>query len=276
MTRETKIGVIVGLSVIFLIAVLISHYGKERAAIMRPVISLTVEEQRLARLPDLFRIFDEESVMRRPKSFEELKGQAIGLSYFLEGVDQNGKLVQKEGVHGYGRRWGEVSPEVRDQVVRKILQWAGRQKYSEAKTHYLLALAFVKSGFNPDAADPKSDTTGVFGIRYKNRAQLLGGTPDPFDIEGELEAMVGQLNIASSSVSPYITEPTLESGGDVYRYFQYHYVAYNFGVLTREHFEVLDGVRSGNVERQQALLNWSRHYSAYVLPIFRKVGVILQ
>ena len=77
-------------------------------------------------------------------------------THYREPIDNSpGRLA------GNSRAWGDASPEVQSRSVDALIQASQRGGLSQRQTAYVLAMARVESGFNPDAA---AGTTTAFGL----------------------------------------------------------------------------------------------------------------
>ena len=104
-------------------------------------------------------------------------------TYFYDPIDKSpGRLA------GNSRKWGDAPPEVKEKVKEIIVEKAKYYGLDERDTAYLLAIAHVESGFNPDAA---AKTTSAAGI-----GQLIDskwkkyGNGDRFDANANIDAMI--------------------------------------------------------------------------------------
>lgn len=68
---------------------------------------------------------------------------------------------QPNEIAGNSRIWGDISRENQARVIDLIIEICTRYKLSYRETAYVLLMARVESGFNPDAA---AGTTSAAGI----------------------------------------------------------------------------------------------------------------
>lgn len=103
--------------------------------------------------------------------------QVAAMSHYDDPIDHGaGRLAGRSHI------WGDASPEVQSRVIDDIVAAAGRAGLDAHQTAYVLAIARVESGFNPDAAaGPTSayglgqfiDRTGAhYGINDANRGNV--------------------------------------------------------------------------------------------------------
>jgi len=105
-------------------------------------------------------------------------------SHFNKPIPDDGKP------HGNSRRPGDASPEVQQLVINSLLKECADKGLSKQDTAYVLAIARHESGFNPDAASPRSSATGIgqFIDRTGNAYDL--NDKNRFDIEANAKALV--------------------------------------------------------------------------------------
>lgn len=123
--------------------------------------------------------------------------------------------------HGKGRLagrthvWGDASPEVQSRVIDSIVS-ASRQAGLDAhQTAYVLAIARVESGFNPDAA---AGTTSAYGL-----GQFIDQTAAHYGIDDNTRGDVGKQ--AEALVAYYVDNAALAKSrhqGEAYIY-KYHH-----------------------------------------------------
>jgi len=90
---------------------------------------------------------------------------------------------------GNSRIWGDANPDVQKRVIDTIISTANKYKLNTRQTAYVLAMAYLESGYNPDAASNQSaagvgqflDGTGRdYGLDETNR----------FEIESNVDALI--------------------------------------------------------------------------------------
>ncbi|MDK2123704.1 lytic transglycosylase domain-containing protein [Parachitinimonas caeni] len=91
---------------------------------------------------------------------------------------------------GRSRGGGDAEPEVKEKVVDLIKESAARNKLTTRETAIAIAIARAESGFNPDAANPRSSAGGVG--QFLNDTGKAYGVLDGknrFNAEKNIEAM---------------------------------------------------------------------------------------
>jgi murein DD-endopeptidase MepM/ murein hydrolase activator NlpD len=76
---------------------------------------------------------------------------------------------QPNEIAGNSRIWGDISPQDQGRVIDLIIEICTRYKLSYREIAYVLLMARVESGFNPDAA---AGTTSAAGIGQYTRATI--------------------------------------------------------------------------------------------------------
>lgn len=110
-------------------------------------------------------------------------GKPVAQSYF------NDPLIEG-GIRGNSRKSGDISPDLQQKIVNKIIDVGGQMGMSDYEIAYALAIARYESGFNPDAASTDSSASGIgqfinttganYGITNENR----------WDIDIQVQALV--------------------------------------------------------------------------------------
>lgn len=106
-------------------------------------------------------------------------------SHYREPIDQS-----DDRLHGQSRRWGDATPEVQSRVIDALIDSSRDAGLSARETAYVLAIARVESGFNPDAAAGTTSASGLgqfidrtgsaYGLNNRNR----------FDVDAQSDALV--------------------------------------------------------------------------------------
>ncbi|ETC89977.1 peptidoglycan-binding protein [Xanthomonas hortorum] len=106
-------------------------------------------------------------------------------SHYREPIDSaDGRL------HGESRRWGDASPQTQSRVIDSLIDASQDAGLSSRETAYVLAIARVESGFNPDAA---AGTTSASGLgQFIDRTDQYYGvtTANRFDVQTQSQALV--------------------------------------------------------------------------------------
>ena len=92
-----------------------------------------------------------------------------------------------QGNAGNTRRWGDAPPEVQKKVIDTIISKSTGYGLSTRETAHVLAIAYVESGFNPDAAAGTTSASGVgqfiydTGKSYGLTYAIFSKEPNQFD-----------------------------------------------------------------------------------------------
>lgn len=123
--------------------------------------------------------------MIQPRGAAYRSDQIKPWSHYREPIDTaDGRLA------GNSRRWGDASPEVQSRIIDQLLESSRDAGLGARETAYVLAIARVESGFNPDAAAGTTSASGLgqfidrtgtaYGLRNDNR----------FDARAQADALV--------------------------------------------------------------------------------------
>lgn len=112
------------------------------------------------------------------------RSSAASWSHFNKPIPNDGKP------HGNSRRPGDASPEVQQLVVASILRECAEQGLSKKDAAYVLAIARHESGFNPDAASPRSSATGIGQFIDRTGKAYDLDEKNRFDIDANAKALV--------------------------------------------------------------------------------------
>lgn len=111
--------------------------------------------------------------------------QVTAFSHYGDPIDhREGRLAGRSHV------WGDASPEVQSRVIDLIVSASAQAGLDARHTAYVLAIARVESGFNPDAA---AGTTSAYGLgQFIDRTAAHYGINDNTrgDVEKQAEALV--------------------------------------------------------------------------------------
>ncbi|MET0549434.1 MAG: peptidoglycan-binding protein [Xanthomonas sp.] len=106
-------------------------------------------------------------------------------SHYREPIDTNdGRL------HGESRRWGDASPETQSRVIDSLMDASHKAGLSSRETAYVLAIARVESGFNPDAAAGTTSASGLGQFVDRTGAHYGVNNANRFDVETQSRALV--------------------------------------------------------------------------------------
>ncbi len=123
--------------------------------------------------------------MIQPKGAAYRSDQIKPWSHYREPIDTaNGRLA------GNSRVWGDASPEVQSAVVDKIIESCERKGLSTRDTAYVLAIARVESGFNPDACAGTTSAAGLGQFIDKTGKHYGVNNANRWDVDKQADALV--------------------------------------------------------------------------------------
>ncbi|MDV2451959.1 peptidoglycan-binding protein [Xanthomonas hortorum] len=106
-------------------------------------------------------------------------------SHYREPIDSaDGRL------HGESRRWGDASPQTQSRVIDSLIDASQDAGLSSRETAYVLAIARVESGFNPDAAAGTTSASGLGQFIDRTGAHYGVTTANRFDVQTQSQALV--------------------------------------------------------------------------------------
>lgn len=123
--------------------------------------------------------------MLQPKGAEYRSSQIKPWSHYREPINYN-----DGGLHGESRRWGDASPEVQSRVIDSLIQSSRDAGLSPRETAYVLAIARVESGFNPDAAAGTTSASGLGQFIDKTGKHYGLNNANRFDVDAQSDALV--------------------------------------------------------------------------------------
>ena len=102
------------------------------------------------------------SETRDYSSFIQQKGDAYKQSQIVSWSHYNDRFdITEARLAGNSRIWGDASAEVQTRIIDILIDESRKFGLSDHQTAYVLAIARIESGFNPDAA---AGTTSAFGL----------------------------------------------------------------------------------------------------------------
>lgn len=123
--------------------------------------------------------------MLQPKGAEYRSSQIKPWSHYREPIDDtDGRL------HGESRRWGDASPEVQSRVIDSLIESSREAGLTPRETAYVLAIARVESGFNPDAAAGTTSASGLGQFIDKTGKHYGLTNANRFDVDAQSDALV--------------------------------------------------------------------------------------
>jgi len=96
-------------------------------------------------------------------------------------------------ISGRSRRWGDADVHTQRIVVCELTGQARDFGYSKEESAFLLAVARVESGFNPDAASSLSSASGIGQFIDKTGASYGLWEENRFDLRANTSALVRHL-----------------------------------------------------------------------------------
>jgi uncharacterized protein (TIGR02594 family) len=133
----------------------------------------------------------------------------------------NEPIDEKKGLSGTSRKGGDAPPEIQQKIVDIIIEEARKRKFNNRDIAYYLAIAKRESGFNPDAANPRSTASGIAQV-VDDTAKDYGITDaNRFDARSSIKAGLGYFKV----IKDRITRDYGSSSGlhEPLIYFLYHY-----------------------------------------------------
>ncbi|MBN6112805.1 transglycosylase SLT domain-containing protein [Xanthomonas bonasiae] len=123
--------------------------------------------------------------MVQPRGNAYRSDQLKPWSHYREPIDsEDGRL------HGESRRWGDASPQTQSRVIDSLIDASHDAGLSARETAYVLAIARVESGFNPDAAAGTTSASGLGQFIDRTGAHYgINGT-NRFDVQTQSQALV--------------------------------------------------------------------------------------
>ncbi|TAA36770.1 peptidoglycan-binding protein [Pseudoxanthomonas winnipegensis] len=106
-------------------------------------------------------------------------------SHYREPIDAgDGRL------HGESRRWGDATPQTQSRVIDNLIDASREAGLSSRETAYVLAIARVESGFNPDAAAGTTSASGLGQFIDRTGGQYGLNNANRFDVRTQSQALV--------------------------------------------------------------------------------------
>jgi len=118
-------------------------------------------------------------------------------THYYDPIDRSpGRLA------GNSRKWGDAPADVKEAVVNMIINEGRKEGLSDRDIAILLAIAYVESGFNPDAAARTTTASGVG--QFIDNTWKTFGKGDPFNAEANIQALVKEyLFIKENRIQKY-------------------------------------------------------------------------
>ena len=122
--------------------------------------------------------------MVQPPGAAYRSNQIESWSHYREPIDETRAL------HGQSRRWGDASPEVQSRVIDSLIESSRDAGLTPRETAYVLAIARVESGFNPDAAAGTTSASGLGQFIDRTGKHYGLNNANRFDVDAQSDALV--------------------------------------------------------------------------------------
>ena len=122
--------------------------------------------------------------MVQPPGAAYRSNQIESWSHYREPIDESRPL------HGQSRRWGDASPEVQSRVIDSLIESSREAGLTPRETAYVLAIARVESGFNPDAAAGTTSASGLGQFIDRTGKHYGLNNANRFDVDAQSDALV--------------------------------------------------------------------------------------
>lgn len=122
--------------------------------------------------------------MVQPPGAAYRSSQIESWSHYREPIDESRAL------HGQSRRWGDASPEVQSRVIDSLIESSREAGLTPRETAYVLAIARVESGFNPDAAAGTTSASGLGQFIDRTGKHYGLNNANRFDVDAQSDALV--------------------------------------------------------------------------------------
>lgn len=122
--------------------------------------------------------------MVQPPGAAYRSNQIESWSHYREPIDESRPL------HGQSRRWGDASPEVQSRVIDSLIESSREAGLTPRETAYVLAIARVESGFNPDAAAGTTSASGLGQFIDRTGKHYGLNNANRFDVDSQSDALV--------------------------------------------------------------------------------------
>lgn len=155
----------------------------------------------------------------------------------------NQPVVEQGPLRGRSRKWGDISEEGKREMISRIAEASRAEGLDPDDTAYVLAIAHIESGFNPDAA---AGTTSAHGLgQFINRTGAHYGLSDSnrWNIDEQIRALIEHYKDNKKMAEK-------KGKGKEYIYAYHHdgpSLAYGGVKLAREKVMPLYGMYRGNV-----------------------------
>jgi len=124
------------------------------------------------------------TTMVQPPGAAYRSNQIESWSHYREPIDESRPL------HGQSRRWGDASPEVQSRVIDSLIASSRDAGLTPRETAYVLAIARVESGFNPDAAAGTTSASGLGQFIDRTGKHYGLNNANRFDVDAQSDALV--------------------------------------------------------------------------------------
>jgi soluble lytic murein transglycosylase-like protein len=118
--------------------------------------------------------------MAKLTTYTDPKTGKTYMTYYFSPIDKSlGELA------GNSRKWGDAPADVKEAVVNMIINEGRKEGLSDRDIAILLAIAYVESGFNPDAAARTTTASGVG--QFIDNTWKTFGKGDLFNTEANIQ-----------------------------------------------------------------------------------------
>jgi len=139
---------------------------------------------------------DDMGLPDKPSQVESLKDlyASKGKAYKDSKIKKHSHVKEpiiEGGIRGNSRIGGDASIETQTKVINKIVQMGRNENMSEEDIGFMLAMARIESGFNPDAAAGTTSASGI-GQFIDATGETYGLTDaNRWDLESQVDALIG-------------------------------------------------------------------------------------
>lgn len=112
----------------------------------------------------------------------------VARSHYNEPISVSDGLV-----HGRSRAWGDISQSGQIEAIREIINQSAAAGLNGKQTAFVLSVARLESGFNPDAASTVSSAAGLGQFIDKTASSFGLSCSTRFNLSENVRAMVDYL-----------------------------------------------------------------------------------
>jgi uncharacterized protein (TIGR02594 family) len=133
----------------------------------------------------------------------------------------NESINRDKELSGNSRKGSDAPPEIQQKVIDIIVEEARKLQFDNRDLAYYIAIAKRESGFNPDAANPKSTASGIAQVNDDTGKDFGINDSNRFDARASIKAGLGYFR----EIKARLTKDYGSTSG-IYEpliYFLYHY-----------------------------------------------------